>query len=340
MIDRIEPLPARRDAESGRRAAAFLLRAVSALMISAMLAGCEAESKSSVRAKPKSKASQREAATASPEAAAAPEATKKKKFQPVELGRGTGDKRPATPAAQAKLAEEKRGQAVVDALQPFQLLLGRWRWIVRTGLGDSRRTGEDLEWVWDFQTDAKQPALTAESATNPYFEELRLTYLPDREKFQLATHMADGPQRVLEGAWSEGGEPKEIGDGRTLQRSYKLQLTQVLPATGDQWQLTLTQLDNDQYLLDLAKRSAFADRFGPLDNVRQQRLGTSFALVGSDNPGPKCIISGGLGTMTVAYKGKSYPVCCSGCAAAFTEDPERWLARLAAKEKSKGIGDQ
>src|SRR5579864_4867565 len=90
-------LLARRDADSDRRAArprraAILPGTVAALVMSAMLAGCEAESKSSARAKPKSKASQREAATASPEAAAAPEATKKKKFQPVELGRGASGK--------------------------------------------------------------------------------------------------------------------------------------------------------------------------------------------------------------------------------------------------------
>jgi YHS domain-containing protein len=36
--------------------------------------------------------------------------------------------------------------------------------------------------------------------------------------------------------------------------------------------------------------------------------------------------------MQVEYKGKSYPVCCSGCAAAFKDDPERWLAKLAEKE--------
>jgi YHS domain-containing protein len=33
----------------------------------------------------------------------------------------------------------------------------------------------------------------------------------------------------------------------------------------------------------------------------------------------------------VSYQGKSYPVCCSGCAAAFNDDPERWIAKMMKK---------
>ena len=85
----------------------------------------------------------------------------------------------------------------------------------------------------------------------------------------------------------------------------------------------------------MTRKQPTAKQFGPLDSVRQQRVGTSFAVADSDNPGPKCIISGGLGSMNVTYKGKSYPVCCSGCAAAFNDDPERWLAKLAENEAKK-----
>jgi YHS domain-containing protein len=32
--------------------------------------------------------------------------------------------------------------------------------------------------------------------------------------------------------------------------------------------------------------------------------------------------------MSVSYEGKTYPVCCSGCAAAFNDEPLRWLSKL------------
>jgi hypothetical protein len=117
-------------------------------------------------------------------------------------------------------------------------------------------------------------------------------------------------------------------------------LNQTTPDDGDQWQLVVNQLDNNQYLTNLTRRPVTGKQYGPLDVIRQQRVGTSFAVADSDNPGPKCIISGGLGSMSVTYKGKSYPVCCSGCAAAFNDDPEKWLAKLAAREKAKKGDDE
>ena len=65
------------------------------------------------------------------------------------------------------------------------------------------------------------------------------------------------------------------------------------------------------------------------DTVAHQRQGTSFALDDTDYGEQACIITGGLGTSTVTYKGKTYWVCCSGCRAAFEEDPEKWIAAAA-----------
>jgi hypothetical protein len=258
----------------------------------------------------------------------------KRNFQPVELGDG-GSAHAAKPAEKVKVAAEKQSQSIIAALQPFQVLLGKWRWIAKKNFGKSVQTGEDLEWIWDFQTDPNQPSLKAATAGNPYFRTLWLTWLPEDDKFQLTAKTPEGDARVLQGSWTDKGEPKEESDGRKVQHTYKLQFSQVTPESGDQWLVTLNQLDNNQYLIEVLRRPAAGKQPALLANIRQQRLGTSFAVADSDNPGPKCIISGGLGTMTVEYQGKSYPVCCSGCAAAFKDDPERWLARLAAKTKSK-----
>ena len=208
----------------------------------------------------------------------------------------------------------------------------------RKAFGDFQKTGEDLKWIWDFQSQPNQPALKGVSDANPYFQKIWLTWVPDDDKFQLTGKTPEGESRILQGNWTDDGEPREVSDGKKLQHTHKLQLTQVSPSEGDQWQITLSQLDNNQYLMTMTRRPATGKQYGPLDVVRQQRLGTSFAVADSDNPGPKCIISGGLGSMSVTYKGKSYPVCCTGCAAAFNDDPERWLAKLAEKEKSKKSG--
>jgi hypothetical protein len=258
----------------------------------------------------------------------------KKKFQPVQLG-GDSSAGGTAAASKTRIPDEKKAETVVAALQPFQILLGDWRWGTRKPFGNFTRTGEDLKWVWDFQSNPSRPALKGVSDGNPYFQKIWLTYLPDDDMFQMTGKTPEGESRTLQGTWAEDGEPKEESDGKKTQHSYKLVLTQSAPAAGEQWQVTLNQLDNNQYLMALARSPAAGKSFAQVDTVRQQRVGTSFAVADSDNPGPKCIISGGLGTMQVDYKGKSYPVCCSGCAAAFKDDPERWLAKLAEKEKLK-----
>jgi hypothetical protein len=314
------------------------------MLMAGMALGCGDSSGPPTAEKPKPKSGRTSPAADSEETTAdsAAEKPKKPKFQPVQLGGNAGGTEGTGPSAAAKprLSGEKRSRAVISALQPLQILLGDWRWITNKEFDGSKKAAEDLKWVWDFRTDDSQPSLTATSDLHPYFKQIWLTYLPDDEKFQSTAKAPDGQTRVFTGTWTDGGEPKEESDGKKVQHTFKMQLSQVSPEDGDQWQLVFNQLDNNQYLMNLTRRPATGKQLGPLDVIRQQRLGTSFAVADSDNPGPKCIISGGLGSMSVTYMGKSYPVCCSGCAAAFNDDPEKWLAKLAAREKAKKGDDE
>ncbi len=268
-----------------------------------------------------------------------------KKFQPVQLGgESAAEDAPAGPAGaaapRAAISNEQQARAVLAALQPFQVMLGQWRWLTKKSFGDFPKTGEDLNWIWDFKSKLNQPALVFHSEKHPYFHSGRLTYLPDADQFELATESPEGGVRRFQGTWAPGGELTETVEGKKVERSFKLDLKQVEPAEGEQWRVVMNLQENNRYLIILTRKPAAGKTFATLDTVSQQRLGTSFAAVGIDNPGPKCIISGGLGSMQVTYKGKSYPVCCSGCAAAFNDDPERWLAKLAKDEAAKKKTDE
>ena len=192
---------------------------------------------------------------------------------------------------------------------------------------------DELEWVWDFRTDKQQPALVMTSDKSPYIRKARLTFLTDKQKFQLTTSDKQGNQRVYEGAFS--AEPKdEPGDDDKLQRTYKLQFTQISPADAKEtWQIVFNQQENNRYLMVLDRKRG-SGTFRNVDTVGTQRKDTSFALSESYKE-KTCIISEGLGTIQVNHKGNSYWVCCSGCKAAFEEEPERWIARLAAKNAKK-----
>lgn len=222
--------------------------------------------------------------------------------------------------------QETRGSveiaAVRKALKPLQVIVGQWR-------GNTFRENvvHESSWAWDHRTDPKRPALVMTAAKNPFFREARLTFDPGSKKYALVLTEPSGATRRLEGRFAE--EPQDVpgDDGRSLQRTYELELQQVEPKTGEQWRVVLNQQENNRFLMELSRRRGKA-MFRQFDTVSSQREGTSFALTEEGYGEKTCVISGGLGTIAVSHAGRTYYVCCSGCEAAFKEDPEEWIAEL------------
>jgi len=217
-------------------------------------------------------------------------------------------------------------QAAIAALQPLQPLLGKWRGITRKEVTDFKGI-EQPEWVWDLRTDRAHPALVMASPMGVYYRQLRLTGAAEPEKFRLVATDTEGRERTLEGRLSEPVEQFQEG-GTTVQHKFKL-LFEESGDAKDRWQLAIAQQNNDRYLVELSRiRPTGPQR---IDTIGHQREGTSVAKNDTDFGERKCIISGGLGTISVSYKGKTYWVCCTGCQAAFNEDPESWLRDAARK---------
>jgi hypothetical protein len=235
----------------------------------------------------------------------------------------------ATSAATTANTLEQR-RLVVAALDGVQVILGSWKGTTNKAVGDFKAL-DAPNWVWDFRTVRGQPALVMKSEKNLYVTEARLTYLPDRQIYQMVAQDKEGQTRTLEGQFTSPVEEFE-GDDRRVHRKFKLQLTEVGDAK-DALKLTLNQQDNNRYLLEVERKKG--GRFARVDTIGTQREGSSFALNDTDYKDKTCVISGGLGTSQVSYNGKSYWVCCSGCQAAFNEEPARWVAEFEAKQKEK-----
>lgn len=251
-------------------------------------------------------------------------------LRPITLGGAsapeTSATKPSAPSAGATAAE---AVAIRTALKPLQVVVGEWR-------GNTFRDNavHEAGWAWDLKTDPAHPALVMTAGKNPFFKEARLTYRPSDEKYVLTLAEPDGPARRLEGVFTEPPRSVAGDDGRTLQRTYKLELEQVEPADGEQWRAVLNQQENNRFLMELSRRRGAAP-FRKFDTVSEQRQGTSFALSDEGYGEKTCVISGGLGTISVAYKGKTYYVCCSGCKAAFEDEPEKWIAEYEKKQAMK-----
>ncbi len=234
-----------------------------------------------------------------------------------------------TPAVTEASTLERR-RLIVAAMDGIQVILGSWKGTTDKQVGDFKAL-DAPNWVWDFRTERGQPALVMKSEKNLYVTEARLTFLPDRQIYQMVAHDKDGKARTLEGEFTSPVEEFE-GDDRRVHRKFKLQLTEVGDAK-DALKLTLNQQDNNRYLMEVEKKKG--GRFQRIVTVGTQREGSSFALSDTDYKDKTCVISGGLGTSQVSYNGKSYWVCCSGCKAAFDEEPARWVAEFEAKLKEK-----
>jgi hypothetical protein len=74
-----------------------------------------------------------------------------------------------------------------------------------------------------------------------------------------------------------------------------------------------------RYEVKPANRTLFARVY----QVGATKEGETFA--GKGDGRPECVVSGGLGTMPVTFKGQTYYVCCTGCRDAFNETPEKYI---------------
>jgi hypothetical protein len=231
---------------------------------------------------------------------------------------------------------EQQIQTIIAQLQPLQILLGQWR-------GTTRREYENFkavdahQWIWDLQTEPERPALTIQSDKSPYLRTGRISWDDAAKKFTLAAVDGAGMTRRFIGEFTEPVH-EVLGSDDKLHRVFRLEFNESAAGgegnTDETWQLAFVQQENNRYLLEVARRRGNA-AFARFDTVSTQREGTSFAASDSDYAEKTCIISEGLGTMELTYKGRSYWVCCTGCKAAFEDDPEKWIARSAKRDAKK-----
>ncbi len=263
-----------------------------------------------------------------------PQHPPKRTLKPVELGAFSGTPRsgansnPSGPPANGTAADDETDptDAIIAALRPLQVLLGEWRGLTARTF-DGFKAIDQPSWVWDLTTDPAQPALVMTSEDSPYFRHLRLTYFPQEKVYFLSMRDPEGNVRTFRGTFTQ--PPRDVpGDDRKPQRTFKLQLSEVGEGPrGERWQLVFNQQENNRCLIEIS-RARGSGTFRRMDTVALQRQGTSFALSDTDYGEKTCVISQGLGTIAVSYKGRTYWVCCTGCKAAFEEDPERWIARF------------
>jgi hypothetical protein len=225
---------------------------------------------------------------------------------------------PVTSAdAPAKRSAKETLQAFNREVVP---LIGPWR---ATGEPEGTRAEkqkgfwtEGHAWEWQFKDNDAWLQLTIEKGK--YFTEGTLRYLPDKDKYELTLTTTDKQTLTFAGTL----EDKKLTLERTDEKSKEAQ------------RLVFTFLHENRFLYRYEVKADGKPDFAKVYQVGVTKDDVPFAGAGDNKP--ECVVSGGLGTIPVTYKGQTYYVCCSGCRRAFNDDPERWLKEFAArKEKEK-----
>jgi hypothetical protein len=207
-----------------------------------------------------------------------------------------------------------------EALQPFNELIGTWR---GTGQPEGTRAEkqrgfwtESLSWEWAFK--GPDAWLTVAFDKGKHFVKGELRALPEKDRYQLTLENTANQTVTFTGT---------LKDRRlTLDRSDDQK--------KETQRLIITLLHNNRFLYRYDVKAADRANFAQVYQVGATKEGVPFA---DGETGPECVVSGGLGTIKVMYKGQTYYVCCSGCRRAFQDDPEKYIKEFEAKKgKPKG----
>ncbi|MGE3805275.1 MAG: YHS domain-containing protein, partial [Gemmataceae bacterium] len=173
---------------------------------------------------------------------------------------------------------------------------------------------ENVSWEWQFKKD--DCWISVQFNRGKYYTDGILRYLPEHDKYQLALNTVDKKKEVFEGSLTKNVLTLEREDERNQ----------------DTQKLVISMLHETRFLYHLEVKPKEKTTFKRVYRVGATRAGIKFA---AGDGKPECIVSGGLGTSTVTYQGKTYYVCCSGCRDAFNENPEKFIKEFEAKQKEK-----
>ena len=198
-----------------------------------------------------------------------------------------------------------------EALKALNEFVGQWKGNGESKSGKSELWKESAEWSWDLK--GAEPALRVKFDGAKQFSEGRLTFLPDKKKYQFVVKDADKKDQTFLG---------EI-------KAKKLLLTRDDADTKDKYTIEMsTNNEGARFVYNVAMQKGGKGIAKRLAEVGLTKEGASLAG-GKKN---ECIITGGLGTMAVSYAGKTYYVCCTGCRDEFNANPKKYVDEY---EKSK-----
>ena len=204
-----------------------------------------------------------------------------------------------------------------EALKPLNVLVGSWKGTgTPEGTPQERQKGhwqETVAWEWQFK-DA-DAWLTVTFDKGKYFTRGELRYRPKADDFELTLTTVGADKLSFIGKLT----------------GKQLALDRAVPDAKLVERLTFSLLHDNRITYRLDTRPESGTAFTRKYLVGLTKEGETFADVG--RPERECIVSGGTGTISVSFEGKTYYVCCTGCRDEFKANPKKYVDEWEARRK-------
>jgi hypothetical protein len=213
-------------------------------------------------------------------------------------------------------ADKMPDSAAKEALKELNDYIGEWK---GNGAPEKAKPAaketwtETINWSWRFKGD--DAWITLDIKDGKYLKSGELRYLPEKKHYQLKAVDKSDNKLLFEGELKDGYLTLDREDEKTkdIQR-----LTMNLAAEGVRFIYRYSHKPDGKTL--------FVKDY----QVAATKEGESLGTTTKKN---ECVVSGGLGTIAVAFKGETFYVCCTGCRDAFNENPEKYVAEFKARNK-------
>ena len=197
----------------------------------------------------------------------------------------------------------------------FEPMVGGWKGTARPAANRVRGWGETHSWAWKF-VKGTPVGVTLSIVGGKILSKGEIAYSASTKKYTIkGTDPAGKPATFV-------GGPSADGKALVFDR---------VGATPEGKERLTIRPNGIRYTMLLDRQAPGAPQFKNAIEVGLTKEGESFAAGGASADGPKCIITGGSASMTVGFNGKSFPICCTGCRDEFNDNPEKYIARAAAK---------
>jgi YHS domain-containing protein len=233
----------------------------------------------------------------------------------------------ATSASSLAYAGDDPGddREIPPAFAQFEYLVGAWKGqgMPKDSSAQQFRGWEEKHaWAWIF-IKGKPAGLSFTIEGSKILASGKVTFDAEKKLYRLEGKAPGARGKAI------SFEGKLDSSGKQLVFEHSSKETDP-PGEAGQTRVSLRPNANYlRYTMTQERKPPGAAVFARTIEVGVTKEGETFAAGSATTERAKCIVTGGLATMSVSFGGSTFPLCCSGCLGEFNDNPEKYVKKAA-----------